>query len=83
MRDDPEKMAAMRQWLGMVEGELGLDPEIMADVESPLLKLISTVAHRRSRPGAPLTAFLVGVAAGRGGDPRDLIARVSKLAASD
>ncbi|MGC4152352.1 MAG: DUF6457 domain-containing protein [Propionicimonas sp.] len=78
--DNPEKMAAMRHWLGAVEGELGLDPELIESVESPLLELISTVAHGPSRPGAPLTAFLIGVATGQGRDPRELIARISELA---
>ena len=39
---------------------------------------------RVSRPGAPVTAFLVGVAAGRADDPtvaaRDYAGKISKLA---
>lgn len=78
--DNPETMAAMRQWLGLVEDELGVDPDVIRRVEAPLLDLISTVAHGPSRPGAPLTAFLVGVATGQGKDPQELITRVSELA---
>lgn len=42
--------------------------------------MISDVAHGPSRPGAPLTAFLIGVAAGHGADAADLAGRVAKLA---
>jgi hypothetical protein len=49
-----------------------------------VLDLTSDVAHGVSRPGAPVTAFLVGVAAGRAADPvvaaRDYAQRISRLA---
>ena len=49
-----------------------------------VLDLTSDVAHGVSRPGAPVTAFLVGVAAGRADDPtvaaRDYAGKISKLA---
>ncbi|MDK9332938.1 molybdopterin-guanine dinucleotide biosynthesis protein, partial [Propionibacterium freudenreichii] len=61
-KDDPETMARMRTWLAAVAGELGLDDGLPAEAEKPVLDLISQVAHGPSRPGAPLTAFLVGVA---------------------
>lgn len=77
--DDPEKMARMQEWLAAVEDELGLDHETLASAQEPLLHLISSVAHGPSRPGAPLTAFLVGLAAGRGGDPVELTARIEEL----
>lgn len=79
--DDPEKLMLMRRWLTLVEAEIGVDPTLMKAVEAPLLELVSTVAHGPSRPGAPLTAFLIGVATGRGQDAEELIARVSRLAA--
>jgi hypothetical protein len=80
-QDDPETMARMRRWLRAVAEEAGVDPEAMGPVEAPLLDLVSRVAHGPSRPGAPLTTFLVGLAAGRGADVGQLVAAVSRLAA--
>ncbi|GJF28982.1 hypothetical protein KNE206_16820 [Kitasatospora sp. NE20-6] len=54
-------------WITEVCTELGID----LDVDVPgLLDLARVVAHGVARPGAPLTAFLVGyAAAARGGGP--------------
>ena len=60
-------MAQMRPWLASVCAELGLDPALLDGVTDELLDLIRDVAHGPSRPGAPLTAFLVGLAAAGGG----------------
>lgn len=80
-RDTPEKMEAMRNWLGAVAQDLGIAHEVMAEVENPLLGLIGKIAYGPSRPGAPLSAFLIGYAAGRGdGDPTDLVAQIEALA---
>ncbi|MCB0910392.1 MAG: molybdopterin-guanine dinucleotide biosynthesis protein [Propionibacteriaceae bacterium] len=79
--DSPEKLARMHTWLDLVATEAGVEPEALAANQDALLDLISTVAHGPSRPGAPLTAFLVGVAVGRGADAADLIGRVDRLAA--
>jgi len=80
-KDDPETMARMRTWLAAVAGELGLDDGLPAEAEKPVLDLISQVAHGPSRPGAPLTAFLVGVAVGRGDSLEDQTAAISRLVA--
>jgi hypothetical protein len=40
-----------------------------AEVRDAVLDLARDVAHNVTRPGAPLTAFLLGVAVGRGADP--------------
>ena len=80
VKDDPEKMARMRAWLSAVAAELELSEDVLTSVETPLLDLIATVAHGPSRPGAPLTAFLVGYAAGKGGDAAALIVDVQALA---
>ncbi|MDT3767375.1 DUF6457 domain-containing protein [Gleimia hominis] len=61
-KDDPAVMAQMRKWLTMASKELDLDPQIIADVEKDLLRLTGFTAHNISRPGTPLTAFLVGLA---------------------
>ncbi len=80
-KDDPQEMAEMRAWLKQVCEELGLDPDLIGFLETPLLDLIRTVAHNRSRPGAPLTAFFIGLAAGQQQEnPRELVDKLSALA---
>ncbi|MFT0761821.1 DUF6457 domain-containing protein [Scrofimicrobium sp. R131] len=81
-KDDPQEMEKMRQWLGAAATELDLDQKTIAEVEQPLLGLIGTVAHGPSRPGAPLSAYLVGVAVGRGADPEQAISQLTQLAES-
>ncbi|MFC5369947.1 DUF6457 domain-containing protein [Arcanobacterium bovis] len=79
--DDPQKMEKLRLWIAEVENELGLKGTL-APVQKDLLKLISTVAHGPSRPGAPLTAYLLGYLAGSqpSKDPLDIIESIQKLA---
>jgi hypothetical protein len=65
-------------WLAVAAPEVGLRPE---DVPAALvLDLARDVAHHVLRPGAPLTAYLMGVAVGRGADPAEVAARLSALA---
>ena len=74
-------MGTLEDWTAAVVEELGLDP---GDVDRDLvLDLARDVAHGVARPAAPLTAFLVGLAAGRAGQsPREVATKVSALAAS-
>lgn len=67
MTGEREKMAAMNRWLDEVCTELGVDRELMTQTTGPLLALIRDVAHGPSRPAAPLTAFLLGLASARDG----------------
>ena len=78
-RDDPQAMEAMREWLRAASSDLALPNQIIEEVEKPLLKLIAEIAHGPSRPGAPLSAYLVGYAAGTGADPLDMIESLSDL----
>lgn len=64
MSDERAKMAQMNSWLDDVCKELGVNRSVMTDATGPLLALIKHVAHGPSRPGAPLTAFAVGLASG-------------------
>lgn len=59
---------------------LGLDS---ASVDRDLvLELTKDVAHNVARPAAPISAFIVGLAAGRaGGDPESVRAAATKVAA--
>ena len=45
----------------------------------PVLDLARDVAHGVLRPAAPLTAYIVGVAVGRGADPQEAFARIGTL----
>lgn len=73
-------MAQMREWLKDASQALGLPADPTADLQMPLLELISTVARGPSRPGAPMSAYLVGYVAGSGGDPITAIEELTRLA---
>ncbi len=64
-KDSPEEMQSAHAWLEQVAGELGLPQDAARAQVKGVLDLTSAVAHHRSRPAAPVTAFLVGLAAGR------------------
>jgi hypothetical protein len=46
---------------------------------SPVLPLARDVAHGVLRPAAPLTAYLLGIAVGRGADPVAAAATIAEL----
>ena len=71
-------MSTLEQWTAAVCTELGLDPAA-ADTKI-VLDLARDVAHGVARPAAPLTAYLVGVAVGRGLALPDAAGRVCSLA---
>lgn len=66
-KDDPQKMERMREWLTRAAQIIEVDKDVVLDLEVDLLKLAQMTAHNTSRPGTPLTAFLVGLAAGAAG----------------
>ncbi|MEV4810188.1 DUF6457 domain-containing protein [Micromonospora avicenniae] len=73
-------MTVMDDWVTAACAELDLDP---AQVPVPaVLGLAKDVAHQVLRPGAPVSAYLLGLAVGRGADPADAAVRLSALAAS-
>jgi len=61
----------MQRWTAAAAAELGVPGDLLPEVGGALLDLVRDVAHGVSRPAAPLSAFLVGVAAGAAaaGDP--------------
>lgn len=71
----------LEQWATALAAELGLEPDVV-DVEQ-VLDLAADAAHGIVRPAAPLTTFLVGLAAGRAGgsdaDVADAVARAEAL----
>lgn len=71
-------MNALDEWTEAVRVGLRLDP-----IDSKLvLDLARDVAHGVLRPAAPLTAYLVGVAVGRGAEPQAAAAAVQELIAT-
>jgi hypothetical protein len=67
-------------WIAAACVELGLHPD---DIKAKsVLDVARDVAHQVIRPGAPVSAYLMGVAVGRGADPSDVAARLSALALS-
>lgn len=77
---DPGGPAGMGEWVAAACAELGLDP---GEVSVPLvLDLARDVAHGVLRPGAPVAAYLLGVAVGRGAAPAEAAGRLANLALS-
>ncbi|MEU7714827.1 DUF6457 domain-containing protein [Micromonospora chalcea] len=73
-------MTVLDDWVTAVCAELDLDP---AGVPVPtVLDVARDVAHQVVRPGAPVTAYLLGLAVGRGADPAAAAERLSALAGS-
>lgn len=71
-------MTVMDDWVTAACAELRLDT---ADVPVPtVLELAKDVAHNVLRPGAPVTAYLLGLAVGQGADPASAAARLGELA---
>jgi hypothetical protein len=68
----------MDEWVQAVCAELGLEPT-EAKVEL-VLELTRDAARNVLRPGAPVAAYLLGVAVGRGAAPEEAAARLTALA---
>jgi hypothetical protein len=64
-KDSPDEMVSAHAWLSQVAEELGLPTDIARQSVRDVLELTAAVAHNRSRPAAPVTAFLIGLAAGQ------------------
>jgi hypothetical protein len=73
-------MTVLDDWVAAAVRELGLAPAKVPTTE--ILDLAKDVAHGVVRPGAPVTAYLLGLAVGRGADPSDAAERLGALARS-
>jgi hypothetical protein len=69
---------ALDEWLAALAAQLGLDADVVPT--GLLLDVARDVAHNVARPAAPLSLFLVGLAAARAGGSRDDIAAASAAA---
>ncbi len=69
-------MTALDDWVDRVREALDLGP-----TNTPLvLDLARDVAHGVMRPAAPVTAYLLGLAVGRGADAKQAAATITELA---
>ncbi len=70
-------MNVLDAWLEQLARDLELDRDVLdqATLRGPVLDLTRDVAHGVARPAAPLSAYLVGLAAGRGGGDADAVRR--------
>jgi len=71
-------VSTLEEWTSQACRELGVDAAAL-DVNL-VLDLARDVAHHVVRPAAPLTAYLLGVAVGRGQQPAAASAAVRRLA---
>jgi len=71
-------MNALDEWTATVCTALGLDPTA-PDERQLVLDLARDVAHGVLRPAAPLSAYLLGLAVGRGADPAATAAAITAL----
>ena len=75
-------MSTLEEWTAAVRAGLGLDPGSLSTPETrAVLDVARDVAHTVARPAAPLTAYLLGVAVGRGLTLPDASDRVRALVA--
>lgn len=72
----PEQRADIDAWLAQVLPALDLPPSSVD--ENVVLDLARDAAHGVARPAAPLTTFLLGLAAGRAGGSAEDVARLAR-----
>ncbi|HSR85344.1 MAG TPA: DUF6457 domain-containing protein [Streptosporangiaceae bacterium] len=72
-------MTTLDSWTAAACADLGVDPAAV-DVRQ-ILDLARDAAHQVDRPAAPVTAYLLGLAVGRGMPADEARARLSALAA--
>jgi Domain of unknown function (DUF6457) len=76
-------MNTLEEWTAAVRAGLGLDPGPLSSADTKtVLEVARHVAHAVNRPAAPLTAYLLGVAVGRGLTLPGASERVRALAVS-
>ena len=69
----------LEQWWDQVSQALDIAALAPSELMPQVLDLTRDMAHSVSRPAAPLTAFLLGVAVGEGADPEVTRARIVAL----
>lgn len=67
------------EWVAVAASELGLG-HLTGEEQRLILDLAREVAHNTVRPGAPVSAYLVGLAVGRGASLADASRALTELA---
>jgi hypothetical protein len=70
-------MSTLDEWTEALCADLGLDP---GEGQKTVLNLTRVIAHTVDRPAAPLTAYFLGMAVGRGEPLAETAARIQQLA---
>ena len=76
-------MSTLDDWTDAVVAELGIADLVDGRTRDLVLDMTKDVAHGVARPAAPLTAYLMGLAAGRAGSADEAAAygaRISEMA---
>jgi hypothetical protein len=74
-----DRVNVLDEWGAAAAGALGVDA-YDESARRLVLELAKVVAHGVVRPGAPVTAYLLGVAVGRGADLETATATLTELA---
>lgn len=72
-------MDALQPWVDQVKAELGIETTVPLEA---ILDVARVAAHNVARPAAPVTTFLLGVAAAAGIDPAEAAERIERIAES-
>ncbi|MCU1581499.1 MAG: hypothetical protein JWO01_887 [Microbacteriaceae bacterium] len=75
----PNFRMVVDSWLERLAAELSLDPGFRLD-DQLILDLAYDAGNEVARPAAPLTTFLVGLAAGQAGGSAEDVTRAIRLA---
>jgi len=76
--DRPDGPDRLDSWIETACAELGVEPG--TEFTKTILDLARVVAHKVDRRGAPLTAYLLGIAVGSGQPLPESAARLQDLA---
>jgi hypothetical protein len=71
-------MSTLDDWTDAMCAELGLDPKEVS--QKTVLNLARVAAHTVDRPAAPLSAYVLGLAVGRGQPMAETAAKLQQLA---
>jgi hypothetical protein len=67
----------MQEWIDVVCAELGITADVDVDA---VLAVARDAAHNVERPAAPVSTYLLGIAAAGGADVAGAAARIGELA---
>ncbi|MGA4506974.1 DUF6457 domain-containing protein [Propionibacteriaceae bacterium G1746] len=76
-----EDRSGWRPFIERAAGAVGIDPALVD--EDLVLGLTAAIAHEGERPMAPVGAFILGIAVGRGGDAQQLRGEIEKVISVD